>query len=49
LGLYWEYNGTKMGMRLKIYRREEAGNETEKRFKIKKFNKKLIIKNFTKK
>jgi len=27
LGLYWEYNGTALGMGMKIYRRENAGNE----------------------
>lgn len=27
MGLYWEYNGTKMGMKLKFYRRETPGNE----------------------
>jgi len=27
MGLYWEYSGTMMGMRLKMYRREMAGND----------------------
>ena len=27
MGLYWEYCGTVLGMGMKIYRRENAGNE----------------------
>tara|TARA_Y100000031_G_C7988646_1_gene278082 strand:- start:234 stop:359 length:126 start_codon:yes stop_codon:yes gene_type:complete len=27
MGLYWEHSGTKMGMRLKVYRREKGGNK----------------------
>jgi len=42
MGLYWEYDGTTMGMKHKFHRREMAGNEVglrlERDLKI-KYNK----------
>jgi len=51
LGLYWEYSGTILGLRLKIYRRETAGNEVgmgmkRSSIKIHHQKNKAIIKNF---